>query len=114
MPPSTPLSADPTHFSASHPLNLTTLRPNTWFAPETLIEFVVVSYLIWWLFYFLYLCVCAAVWIGKVVRDYVRRRKDGQVGVGEKGEGLLSGKTAWSGAEEVREKGRARGERMTV
>jgi hypothetical protein len=79
MPPPalTPLSAS-THFSLHSPIKLMTLRPNTWFALETLVEFVVVSYLIWALFYLIYLWVCGAVWTAKGLRDLVGRRKGGE------------------------------------
>jgi hypothetical protein len=55
-----------------------TLRPNTWFALEMLIEFVVISYLIWALFCLIYLWVCGAVWTVKEFRDLVKRRKGGE------------------------------------
>ncbi|KAF2445689.1 hypothetical protein P171DRAFT_271157 [Karstenula rhodostoma CBS 690.94] len=86
MPPSapTPISASSTHFSLHHPIKLMTLRPNAWLALETLIEFVVVSYLIWALFYLIYLWMCGAVWTVKGLRDLVGRRKGGNKWRGER------------------------------
>lgn len=80
MPPSapTPISASSTHFSLHHPVERRTLRPKTWLALETLIEFVVVSYLIWALFYLIYLWTCGAVWTAKRLRDLVGRRSGGK------------------------------------
>ena len=80
MPPAAPtaLSTSSTHFSLHHPIKLMTLRPNTWFALETLIEFVVVSYLTWALFYLVYLWVCGALWMVKGLRYIFEGRRRGK------------------------------------
>lgn len=77
MPPlaPTPISASNTRTSLRQAVKLTTLRTNTWLAIETLIEFVVVFYLIWTLFYLMYLCTCGAMWTVKKLRDFERGRK---------------------------------------
>ncbi|KAJ4347036.1 uncharacterized protein N0V89_010970 [Didymosphaeria variabile] len=79
MPPPapTPLSANNTYFSSRHPRKLMTLRPNTWFAVETFVEFILVSYLIWALFYFIYLWICGAVWMVKGLKNMIGRRRGG-------------------------------------
>ncbi|KAK7184561.1 hypothetical protein DPSP01_009035 [Paraphaeosphaeria sporulosa] len=82
MPPPapTPMSANTTHFSLHHPSKLVNLRPNTWLALETLIEFIVLSYLTWALFYLIYLWICGAVWSVKGLRELTGRRKRGKEG----------------------------------
>lgn len=107
MPPPLPIpvSATPAPFSAAHPIKLMTLRPNTWFALETFVEFIVVSYFVWALFYFLYLCVCGVVWIAKVIRDLIRTKN---------AHGLREDVRVDSKMEDEWEKGRGREQRMTV